>query len=86
MIQEDDNAGLIARMEILEKELTELQNALRTKMSPNVVRYLSVQLPYDQVKVSDAADFERPFDNVRAVFDKETGNLVYIGLIDDLPF
>lgn len=86
MFQEDDTEYLVTRMNKLEAELTELQNALRKKMSPNVVRYLSVQLPYDQVKVSDAADFERPFDNVRAVFDKETGNLVYIGLIDDLPF
>lgn len=86
MFQEDDTEYLVTRMNKLEAELTELQNALRKKMSPNVVRYLSVHMSHDQVKVSDDADFERPFDNVRAVFDKETGNLVYIGLIDDLPF
>jgi hypothetical protein len=86
MFQEEDANYLITRMNKLEAELIELQNVLKKKISPNVVRYLSVQLPYDQVKVSDAADFERPFDNVRAVFDKETGNLVYIGLVDDLPF
>ena len=47
---------------------------------------MSIQLPYDQVKISDDAEYERPFDNVRAIFDRETGNLIYIGLIDDLPF
>ena len=84
MIQNDDTESLVARIEILEAEITELTNKIKNNY--HAVRYCSIELSHDQVKVSAAADFERPFDNVRAVFDKETGNLVYIGLIDDLPF
>jgi hypothetical protein len=81
-----DTAFLIEKMNKLEMELIELQNKLQKDLSPNIERFMSIQLPYDQVKVSDDASFERPFDNVRAIFDRETGNLIYIGLIDDLPF
>lgn len=86
MTCKNDTAFLIEKINKLEMELIELQNVLKKDLSPNVERFLSVQLPYDKVKVSDCSDFERPFDNVRAIFDRETGNLKYIGLIDDLPF
>jgi hypothetical protein len=82
MNKKNSKDELINRIDKLEQKLKVLENKYR----PHVVKYFSVELPFGQLKISDPSDFELPFDNVRAIFDDQTGNLIYIGLIDELSF
>ena len=84
----ENNSQLMAALDNLTIRVKKLEKQVsaETPQSPDIERFLAIRLQYDEIKVSDSEEYERPFDNVRAIFDRETGELKYIGLVDDLPF
>jgi hypothetical protein len=84
-----EESQLLAAIENLTKRIEALENMKDPEPSSRITVFSQINFDYDMfgdVQTSDWETFERPFDNVRAIFDRETGNLEYIGLIDDLPF
>jgi hypothetical protein len=80
-------AQLASAIDNLSNRLNQLERRLtKTNRPKDIEKFGQVELDDDDIAFSSFADFERPFDNVRVIFDAETENLKYIGLIDDLPF
>lgn len=73
--------NLTNRIDILESRLNKTERPKDIEMFGQICLDID-----DDFLCGTFSTSEGPFDNVRAIFDKDSKNLKYIGLIDDLPF